>query len=384
MSSQKTEAPTPTLSFDIPKKCKAGVVVNEGPDFQVEVRDVDVPEIGQNECLIKLNATGLCSTDIHWMMNSWAVPKMSAMGVQCAGHEGAGVIVKVGSNVKRLKVGQRAGLKPIESTCGACELCRSGRETYCFGARLTGLHCDGTESPFEEMWYNKLTNDRLQAHISKNYTTLIPDGVSDYVAGPAMCSASTVYASIKAANLSWGQWAVFPGGGGGVGIQGVQLAVAMGLRPLVVDTGDEKRRLSMEMGAEHFVDFKESKDPIAEVLSLTDGGAHAVFCTAAPSYPTAQKYLGLRAGAQLMCIGLPPAGKFHIDVNPTEIVSRGQSIRGTFVGSMAEVDEALGFAQRGKLRLTPTVVGLSKFNESVQKLKRGEVAGRIVVDFNIE
>ena len=91
-------------------------------------------------------------------------------------------------------------------------------------------------------------------------------------------------------------------------------------------------------------------------------------------------------------IGLPPAGKFHIDVNPSVLASKNQSIKGTLVSGLADVDETLDFARRGRLndserqkrglkskigllRLEPTVVGLSKFNESVQKLRNGEVAG---------
>jgi propanol-preferring alcohol dehydrogenase len=119
-----------------------------------------------------------------------------------------------------------------------------------------------------------------------------------------------------------------------------------------------------------------------------------------------------------MCIGLPPAGKYNMEVNPSTLAFRNQSIKGTLVAGMADVDETMDFARRGmiitldtrnnesltllagKLRLEPTVVGLSKFNESVQKLKNGQVAGcvtsiacrwrskltffisRIVVDFN--
>jgi D-arabinose 1-dehydrogenase-like Zn-dependent alcohol dehydrogenase len=99
--------------------------------------------IGPTDVLIKLNATGLCLSDVHFMLNDWAVPKMTEMGTQCAGHEGAGVIVKIGDQVKQLKVGMRAGFKPIADTCGTCEHCRVGRETYCAKAVLTGLHVDG-------------------------------------------------------------------------------------------------------------------------------------------------------------------------------------------------------------------------------------------------
>lgn len=147
-------------TFDIPKECWGAVVQNEGPDFYVEVQKVPVPEIGKyckyplhkciltvvlgpEDVLIKLNATGLCLSDIHFMLNDWALPKMSELGTKCAGHEGAGVIVKVGDNVKNLKVGMRAGYKPIQDTCHTCEYCKAGRETYCTKAVFTGCHIDG-------------------------------------------------------------------------------------------------------------------------------------------------------------------------------------------------------------------------------------------------
>ena len=132
-------------TFEVPKTCKAGVVVNEGPDFRVEVQDVPVPEIGPEDVLIKLNATGICHSDLHFMLADWGVGKMSDYGTKCAGHEGAGVIVKVGDRVKNLKVGTRAGFKPIVDTCGVCELCRTDKECYCSKAILTGLHTDGEQ-----------------------------------------------------------------------------------------------------------------------------------------------------------------------------------------------------------------------------------------------
>lgn len=83
-----------------------------------------------------------------------------------------------------------------------------------------------------------------------------------------------------------------------------------------------------------------------------------------------------------MCIALPSAGQYPITVSGAEMVMRNRSIKGTMVSSRADVNKTLEFAQRGKLRLEPEVVGLSRFNESVQRLKAGKVAGRIVVDFN--
>ena len=181
----------------------------------------------------------------------------------------------------------------------------------------------------------------------ERYMTLIPDGVSDYVAGPVMCSASTIYSSIKASGLRAGQWAVFPGGGGGVGIQGVQLAAAMGMKVICIDTGDERDKLAKHHGAMHFIDFKKD-DTVKKVLEITGSGAHGVFVTAVQSYPTALGYLGIRGGGKIMCIGLPPAGKYHIDLDPTQLVFRNQSIQGTLVAGLQDIDETLDFAARGK------------------------------------
>lgn len=233
------------------------------------------------------------------MAADWGLGKMSDYGTKCAGHEGSGVIVKVGDRVRNLKVGQRAGYKPIADTCGVCELCRTDKECYCAKAQFTGFHCDGSYKEY--------------VRSPERYTTLIPDGVSDYVAGPVMCSASTIYTSLKASSLRPGQWAVFPGGGGGVGIQGVQLAEAMGLRPIVVDTGEDRKKLALSLGAEKFVDFKESKDAAKEVVEICDGiGAHGVFVTAPQAYPAALTYLGSRCGGQVMCIALPAAGTNNV------------------------------------------------------------------------
>ena len=120
-----------------------------------------------------------------------------------------------------------------------------------------------------------------------------------------MCSASTVYRSLVESRLQPGEWVVFPGGGAGVGIQGVQLAKAMGLRPIVIDAGAEKKDLCTKLGAEAFVDFKESKDVAADVVKIADGvGAHGVIVTATNAYKTAIGLVGDRVGAKVMCIGL--------------------------------------------------------------------------------
>ncbi|KAL9096563.1 MAG: hypothetical protein Q9165_001050 [Trypethelium subeluteriae] len=228
----------------------------------MEIQNVPVPEPGPDEVLIKLNITGLCMSDVHFCLNDLPVPPMSQFGVRSPGHEGAGIVVKLGANVKNFKLGDRAGLKPIWNVCGSCELCWSDKECYCPSAVYTGLAQTGSYQQY-------VVSPAL-------YTSPIPEGVSDEIAGPIMCSASTIYRSLIESDLKPGNWACFAGGGGGVGAQGVMLAKAMGFRPIVVDTGDSKRDLATKAaGAEAFIDFKTSKDVAEEVKTIADGkGAH--------------------------------------------------------------------------------------------------------------
>ena len=214
------------------------------------------------------------------------------------------------------------------------------------------------------------------------YTARIPDGVPDHVAAPIMCSATTMVRSLTDSGLRPGNWAAFPGGGGGVGIQGVQIARAMGLRPIVVDSGADKRRLALEMGAEHFVDFRETESAAEEVKRIADGiGAHGVFVTAPAAYGGAMDMVGDRVGGAVMCIGLPPVGSPAMAVEPGWLISRNRKVSGTLVGTMEDVRIALDYARRGLLKNIAEVYPVDKLPDAVEKLRKGLVAGRMVVDF---
>lgn len=239
--------------------------------------------------LLKLNCTGLCGSDIHYMLGDLGMLG-SMFGVRSPGHEGAGIVVKLGPNVTGWQLGERAGVKPIWDTCHNCEQCWSGSEQYCSKAVHTGVMKTGTYQQY-------IVSPAI-------YTTRIPDGVSDEMAGPIMCSASTMHRALKDSSLKPGNWVVFPGGGGGVGIQGVQLAKAMGMRPIVVDSGNMKEKLALELGAEDFLDFREIKDIPARIKERADGiGAHGVLVTAWQSYKGELLGRDLRcSNALLTCI----------------------------------------------------------------------------------
>lgn len=180
-------------------------------------------------------------------------------------------------------------------------------------------------------------------------------------------------------------YCVFPGGGGGVGIQGVQLAKAMGIRPIVIDAGEAKRKMSMECGAETFIDFKEEQDVAAAVKKAAGGiGAHGVIVTGYQAYKDAISYIGERVSGTVICVALPPKGYMTLGAEPSQFAFKNLTITGSLVGTMQDTAACLEYAQRGLLKQICEVRGVSRWAESVEQLKRGEVAGRIVIDFNKE
>lgn len=176
----------------------------------------------------------------------------------------------------------------------------------------------------------------------------------------------------------------------------------MGMRTIVVDSGTAKKELALRLGAEDFIDFKEEQDIPGRIKKLTDGiGAHGVLVTAWQSYKgrpnhdsalrriarltkaDAVSFCGDRVGAIIMCIGLPPADQNVImGAPPAWLALKKMRIQGSIVGTMEDTAAALEYARRGLLKPIQEVRGLGAWPESVQQLKRGEVAGRVVIDFS--
>ncbi|KAL6357638.1 hypothetical protein LRP88_07811 [Fusarium phalaenopsidis] len=317
----------------LPLTCKAGVVIKHGPDFKVEIQDVPIPEPGPDEILIRLNATGICYSDIHYMLEDLPLPRMRDYGVRSPGHEGAGVVIKVGVIVKNWKLGDRAGVKPTWNTCMSCQLCWSGLECHCAEAVPTGLKVPVVQ----------LVESRLRP----------------------------------------GDWAAFLGAGGGVGHMGVQLAKAMGLRVIGVDAGEKKRKMCKDLGCEEFVDFSDTKDVPEEIKRITsDKGVDGVFVTASSpaSYTMATKMACI--GGRIMCVGMPPSGTAFAGDDPMFLMLRNLKIIGTLTGSMKDTEDALEFAARGLLKPVYELFGIERLPEAVDLLRHGKVAGRCVIDFN--
>jgi propanol-preferring alcohol dehydrogenase len=334
---------------------KAAVVEKFGEPLQV--REVPIPDPKPGEVLVEVVASGVCHTDLHAADGDWPVkPTLPFI----PGHEGAGFVAKVGADVKHLKEGDRVGIAWLHNACGHCEFCLTGWETLCHEQNMSGYTVNGSFAEF--------------AIGHADYVGRIPDKISFIDAAPILCAGVTTYKGLKQTEARPGEWVVISGVGG-LGHVAVQYAKAMGLHVAAIDIGPEKLQLARKLGAEIAVDAK-LEDPVA-VIQKEIGGAHGVLVTAV-SLPAFKQALGmLRRGGTCVLNGLPP-GEFPVSI--FDLVLNGQTVRGSIVGTRKDLEEALQFAAEGKVKATIEKQALGSINGIFDRLKKGKVNGRIVLD----
>ncbi|QPG74634.1 Alcohol dehydrogenase [Brettanomyces nanus] len=347
------------MSLTVPKTQYACVF--DKPFGPIVYKKTAVPTPKPTEILVHVLYSGVCHTDLHAWRGDWELKtKLPLVG----GHEGAGVVVAKGSQVTSFEIGDYAGIKWLNGSCMSCEYCMQGAEPTCPDGDYSGYTHDGT---FQEY----ATADAVQAaHLPK-------DVKLDAVA-PILCAGVTSYKALKTADLRAGQWVAVSGAGGGLGSLAVQYGVAMGLRVLAIDGGDDKAALCKSLGAEAFVDFTKTKDLVKEVQRITNGGPHGVINVSVSEKAINQSTLYVRPLGKVVLVGMPADSKLTCDVL-TQVFKCSQ-IRGSCVGNREDTAEALDFFYRGLVHSPFEVVGLSKLPEVFKLMAENKIVGRYVLD----
>ncbi|MDO9406249.1 MAG: zinc-dependent alcohol dehydrogenase [Polaromonas sp.] len=342
----------------MPRKMQAAVVEQFGQPLVV--REVDVPTPGPGQILVRTEACGVCHTDLHAARGDWpAKPSLPFI----PGHEGIGRVVALGAGVTAVKEGDRVGVPWLYSACGHCEYCLSAWETVCAQAQFGGYTKNGGFAEY-------IVAD-------PNYVAHVPAGLSAIEAAPLICAGITSYKGLKETGARPGQWVVVSGIGG-LGHLAVQYGRAMGLRVCAVDIDDGKLAHAKSLGADATVNAKEG-DPMEAVRKATGGGAHGVLITA-PSLAAFKQGVGMtRKRGTCVLVGLPP-GEFPTPL--FDVVANCITIRGSFVGNRQDMAEALGFAAEGKVKADIELQPLSAINTVFERLLRGDVPSRVVLDFS--
>ncbi len=338
------------------KTMRAAVVREFGKPLTIE--EVKVPEPGDGQILVKIAATGVCHTDLHAAEGDWPVKPNPPF---IPGHEGVGYVVGVGRGVRHVKEGDRVGVPWLYTACGHCPHCLGGWETLCEEQQNTGYSVNGSFAEY--------------VVADPNYVGHLPDNISFTEIAPILCAGVTVYKGLKVTDTKPDDWVVISGIGG-LGHLAVQYAKAMGRNVIAVDVDDKKLELAKSLGAALGVNAMK-EDPAAFVKREV-GGAHGVLVTAVSTKAFAQAQGMARRGGTISLNGLPP-GDFPLPIFDT--VLNGITVRGSIVGTRLDLQEALNFAGEGKVKATIATEKLEDINDIFARMHKGDIQGRIVIDF---
>ncbi len=299
--------------------------------------EVEEPRVGPRDAKIRVRATGVGLTVII----AKGVPGRVTSFPRILGHEIAGEVVEVGSEVRNVKPGDRVACH-FYLTCKACRFCRSGRETLCENfAGNVGLACDGGYAEYMAVPALNL------CHLPKEISFVEGSIISDAIATP-------YHACRAEARVGPGDDVLVVGAGGGVGIHAVQMAKLCGGRVLAADISAEKLDMAKKVGADEIINSKD-RNLSKEVKRLTDGkGANAVLDFVASTETLEASLESLATAGRLVIIGSRPSSVFKVQpifkVDPLVVLSKMLEIHGSRYVSLAELIETIKVVKQGKIK----------------------------------
>lgn len=335
------------------KTMKAAFLVEHGKPLSL--REVDVPTPQPGEVLVKLEACGVCHTDVH----TWKGDQSPPGGMPIVlGHEGIGRVIKTGSSGGPVAVGARVGVGFVHGTCGYCRECLTGHETHCKQVETTGFAVNGCFAEY--------------AILRESWATPIPDELDAIAAAPLLCGGVAAYSGVRKAQLEPGERvAIF--GAGGLGLYAIQAAKLTGVTVVAVDLDDRKLAQAAAVGADQTV--RADQDPADFIQRL--GGANACL-NFAPSPKTWPQMLASAAPrARIVLVGLPNQ---PLQFMAGSVIEPGLTIRGSADGTRQELRQLMELARTGKIRSVTKGLPLAEVNHAMTKLAAGEVEGRLVLD----
>lgn len=326
----------------------------------LEIQEVATPAPGPGQVLVRIEASGLCHTDIHAAHGDWPVKPTPPF---VPGHEGVGIVEAVGAGVTHRQVGDRVALPWLGHACGHCDHCVKGWETLCEDQQNTGYSIDGGFAEY--------------AVADADYVVEVPDGVEPFEAAPLTCAGVTTYKAIKVAGITPSERVVIFGIGG-LGHLALQYAKIVGATVIAVDVDDAKLEMARELGADHVINAR-SEDPVAAIEAL--GGADVAVVLAVIPAVFEQAFASLRRGGRLVCVGLPPEseGPMALPIFPT--VLKGISVIGSIVGTRQDLREVFALHAQGRTKVIAESRKLDDVNASIEDVLEGRAAARLVFEF---
>jgi propanol-preferring alcohol dehydrogenase len=328
----------------------------------LEVRNVDGPNIGDNDVLVKVKVCGVCFSDVK-IWNGKALQRPTLPHI--LGHEISGTVSRVGRHVSSVAEGDRV-IVYIYDTCDKCMACRTGRDNHCINmGPLVGFNRPGAFAEFISVPSKnvfKIPND-----LDMTQAALLPDAVI-----------TPYHAIVEKAQVRFNDTAVVIGMGG-LGLNSLQILKLLGARVFSVSRTEGKLDMARKLGADAVINSK-STDVTEETKRLTDGyGVDFVFDTVASAETIEEGVKSLKKGGKDVLLAY--------DSEPTPIVTRNlmlglASIQSTRGGTRQNLRDLIRLASEGKLKSIVThEYPLDEANTALMKLSQGDVTGRVALKF---
>jgi 2-desacetyl-2-hydroxyethyl bacteriochlorophyllide A dehydrogenase len=325
----------------------------------LNVREMDDPEPGVGEVIVRTRAAGICRTDLKIIEG--AIPTVKTPLI--LGHELAGEVAALGPGVVGFEAGARVTVG-LDITCGACDYCRRGQTDYCARLKRLGLEQDGSLADFVRVPAANLIE--IPPTVSFAHAATVPDAIG-----------SPYHAVLRRARVRAGQTvAVY--GLGGLGLIAVQVAVLAGARVIAIARTEKRRALAEELGATWSIDPTDG-DVSAQIRDLTDGlGVHAFIDLVGIEGSVDQGVLSCRKGGRVVVVGyFVPT----LVAGMVRLVYDEVSIMGSRSSTRSDLLEAVALVGQGRIRpIIGAELTLDEVNAGLDRLREGSVIGRAVVN----
>jgi len=331
---------------------KVAQISKAGGDFEIVEREIPTP--GAREVRIKVNACGVCHSDVFTKEGLWP-------GIQyprVPGHEVAGIIDELGAEVSGWKEGQRVGVGWYGGRDNTCVECRRGRFLYCHNSQVAGISYDGG---YQE--YMLAPVEALAA---------IPDTLSDAEAGPLLCAGVTTFNGLRHSGASPGDLVAVQGVGG-LGHLGIQFGNKFGYKVAAIGRGPENAMLAKKLGASVYID-SQSSNAAQELQKL--GGAQAILATAPDSKAMSELIDGLAPTGRFVVVGI---SSDPIAVTPLQLIVGERGLQGSAVGTPTDSEDTMNFAELTGVHPMIETYPLEKAGEAYARMMSGKAQFRVVL-----
>jgi len=318
--------------------------------------------VGPDDVQIDILFCGVCHSDLHQVKNEWGGSQYPMV----PGHEIVGKVLSVGANVTKFKVGDLAGVGVMVDSCKTCKTCAQDLEQYC-------------EEGFVGTYNNKERNSNnitmggysTKIVVDEYYTFKIAPSLPLAAVAPLLCAGITTYSPLVYAGVKKGM-KVAVVGLGGLGHMGVKFAVSFGAEVTVISTSPSKEADARKLGATHFL-VSTDKDAMSKYNSYFDVILDAI--SANHDYTSYLNLLGI--DGKLMVVGLPIESP---KVQPFSLVTNRRSVIGSCIGGMKETQEMLDYCAEHNIVSEIEVIPMQKINEAYDRMLKGDVKYRFVID----